>query len=347
MILSEVFVLAISHANDNPYEGALYLARAKRVLLSATKEISEASLLKRSNEIYFALERVLFGEDGVEVLSQRLLDSSPHYVAATASSTPVTTSPLSSVSLTSSNSSLGSPAGNQTGVGGKIIDSPSSSSLQLCAPTLSKSNSTLDQSRHFERLAKFEGIVLPSSILTADDSLPKTDKNIYDPPATVKWGATTTTTVVHPAASRVSNRIMFTLRHPNASSVAPAPAAPPSPVAGSPGTLSDSDFELPTTAFTTSAQPLPCSNTPRALGGSTPSSSSPTPTSPSTTGEQYSLSETSGGRKFSLFQTTPILENTTAKHSSPDTAASTSTASASSSVPVPIISKAKINVASF
>ncbi|EGG25413.1 hypothetical protein DFA_03662 [Cavenderia fasciculata] len=81
MILNEIYILAISQANDNPYEGALYLARAKRVLLAVSKELTEVQIQRKYSEVYFALERVLFGEDGVEVLTQRLSDVQPHSIS--------------------------------------------------------------------------------------------------------------------------------------------------------------------------------------------------------------------------------------------------------------------------
>ncbi|KAN0015974.1 hypothetical protein ACTFIU_005924 [Dictyostelium citrinum] len=78
MILNELFILAISQANDNPFEGSIYLARAKRVLWSVSKDFTTTQINKKYTEIYFALERVLFGEDGVEVLSQKISEVSPH-----------------------------------------------------------------------------------------------------------------------------------------------------------------------------------------------------------------------------------------------------------------------------
>ncbi|GAM28837.1 hypothetical protein SAMD00019534_120130 [Acytostelium subglobosum LB1] len=224
MILSEVFILAISHANDNPYEGSLYLARTKRLLTTYAKEINEAQMTRKYNEIYFGMERVLFGEDASELHTSKLTEMQPHYMESNGWTTngnglnhsgqmvnsPPSSSSSSPLSSSSSSVNLG------VAVGGKILDSPStalSGSKQGGAP-LAASKS--EQQRQFDSISKFEDIKLNGSGAAATLPLPKTaDKHIYDPPASTKWNAKTS--VRDTMSTRVSNRIMFTLRHPNAS----------------------------------------------------------------------------------------------------------------------------------
>eukprot|EP01132_Coremiostelium_polycephalum_P004108 gene4108-5140_t len=205
MILNEIFILAIAQANDNPYEGAIYLARAKRVLISVSKDIILNQLNKKNTEIYFALERVLFGEDGVEVLSQRVSEVQPHIISNHHSIQHTSTSSTPSFNIGGGSQpittpiSVGGRSGNSIGsIGGGGIDS---------IPTLKKSKiQQSDQQKQLDSLWKLDGITIPDKIFTQPDTLPKVDKHIYDPPQTVKWGNTSAQPIS--SLSRVNNRII-------------------------------------------------------------------------------------------------------------------------------------------
>ncbi|EFA78315.1 myotubularin-related protein [Heterostelium album PN500] len=240
MILNELFILAIAHANDNPYEGALYLARVKRLLLTAAKELNEVQLQKKYNEIYFGMERILFGEDGCDVLTQRLSEVAPHVMSAESAGGAVGGTSTQQSGQSSGNSvvnnlpslpslpSLSSSSAPQiggVGVGGKILDA-----LGAANTGIGGSSIPSDQyQKQLVQLSKFESVSLNDRILTVSSgggsgggangsgdttSQNKSARHIYDPPTiTTKWGGKTGSTI----ATRVSNRVMFTLRHPNAS----------------------------------------------------------------------------------------------------------------------------------
>jgi len=277
MILNDIFILAISQANDNPYEGSVYLVRVKRVLWTASKELLVHNIMKKYTEVYFALERVLFGEDGVDVLTQRINEMQPHFTQSTQpttqnliappsfitgsqntpqpvnifgriidnnnnsnsnsnnnnniipptltssttntpSTTPISTTP-SSTSPTSNliNNSNSNSNSNLTSSQVSISSTSSLSSNNL----LNSSNglivdNNLDYQQHqLNIISSLENIQIPSKVFTQPDTLPKIDKHIYDPPQTVKWGSTSVQSTTA-TSTRVTNRIMFTLRHPNA-----------------------------------------------------------------------------------------------------------------------------------
>jgi hypothetical protein len=52
-----------------------------RVLTSVCKgsDVTAAKIAKSQPETHFALERVLFGQDGLGALNQKLLELSPHF----------------------------------------------------------------------------------------------------------------------------------------------------------------------------------------------------------------------------------------------------------------------------
>ncbi|KAF2071997.1 hypothetical protein CYY_006686 [Polysphondylium violaceum] len=276
MILNDIFILAISQANDNPYEGSVYLVRVKRVLWTVSKELLIHNIMKKYTEVYFALERVLFGEDGVDVLTQRINEIQPHFTQSTqpttqnliappsfitgsqntpqpvnifgriiettnsnnvippsltysnsSSSTPISTTPTST-SPTSNiiNNSFSSPSNNSNSSNNLSSSqvSISSTTSSLSSNNLLNSSSSngfiidnnLDYQQHqLNIISSLENIEIPAKVFTQPDTLPKIDKHIYDPPQTVKWGNTSVQSTAT-TSTRVTNRIMFTLRHPNA-----------------------------------------------------------------------------------------------------------------------------------
>jgi len=84
-LLNEVYILIV--ASENEYYEALHvLNRVKRLLIAACKgvEATQIQLSKKYGEIYLGLERILFGEDGVDVLSQKILEATPYSMSVPA-----------------------------------------------------------------------------------------------------------------------------------------------------------------------------------------------------------------------------------------------------------------------
>jgi len=82
-VLGDVAVAAIASILTNPFEASLCLRRTKRVLVAACKTgpdglVTSKELQKPYGEVFFALERVLDGDEGVGTFSARLQDVQPH-----------------------------------------------------------------------------------------------------------------------------------------------------------------------------------------------------------------------------------------------------------------------------
>ncbi|KAL6046306.1 hypothetical protein QOT17_022275 [Balamuthia mandrillaris] len=78
--IGEVFILVISMVHANPFAGSACLLRVKSALASVCRgtEVTTLQLSKRYGEILFALERILEGGDGLDLLQQKLSDIQPH-----------------------------------------------------------------------------------------------------------------------------------------------------------------------------------------------------------------------------------------------------------------------------
>jgi len=78
-LINEIYIMAVSHVRDNPFDTLPWINKVKKILVTVCKgtEINAARLMKSWGEIFFALERTMSGEDGTEILSQKLADVSP------------------------------------------------------------------------------------------------------------------------------------------------------------------------------------------------------------------------------------------------------------------------------
>jgi len=82
-VLGDVAVATIASIQTNPFEASLCLRRTKRVLVAACKTgpdvlVTSKELQKSYGEVFFALERVLDGDEGMGTFSARLQDVQPH-----------------------------------------------------------------------------------------------------------------------------------------------------------------------------------------------------------------------------------------------------------------------------
>jgi len=83
--LGDVSMAAISPVESNPFDGSVCLRRMKRVLVAACKNgtdglVTSKELQKGYGEVFFALERVLDGEEGVTTFASKLQEVQPHSI---------------------------------------------------------------------------------------------------------------------------------------------------------------------------------------------------------------------------------------------------------------------------
>jgi len=76
-LLNEVYLLAFTHREDNPFESELSIKRTKSLLCSLCKgiDVTILHICKKITEIYFALEKILDGDDAVD-LNQKISETS-------------------------------------------------------------------------------------------------------------------------------------------------------------------------------------------------------------------------------------------------------------------------------
>eukprot|EP01114_Cavostelium_apophysatum_P007860 TRINITY_DN20066_c0_g1_i1.p1 TRINITY_DN20066_c0_g1~~TRINITY_DN20066_c0_g1_i1.p1 ORF type:complete len:240 (+),score=33.42 TRINITY_DN20066_c0_g1_i1:28-747(+) len=79
LVNHEFYVVAISHKEDNSFDGLPWLNKAKRVLFAACRgaDVTSVKTGRYWSEIFFGLERTLICEDGAEIITQKLSDISP------------------------------------------------------------------------------------------------------------------------------------------------------------------------------------------------------------------------------------------------------------------------------
>jgi len=85
-LLNEVYIMAVNSVEDNPFELDFYVQKMKSLLISICKglDVTTNAISRRYGEIFFALEKVVQGEDGSDVLNQKALEISPNSGTKTA-----------------------------------------------------------------------------------------------------------------------------------------------------------------------------------------------------------------------------------------------------------------------
>eukprot|EP01104_Vermistella_antarctica_P016105 TRINITY_DN5425_c0_g1_i1.p1 TRINITY_DN5425_c0_g1~~TRINITY_DN5425_c0_g1_i1.p1 ORF type:complete len:497 (+),score=149.08 TRINITY_DN5425_c0_g1_i1:265-1755(+) len=79
-LVNEVFLACVTRVDHNPFDGRQMLDCARLTLTTVCKgmEVTVSKIQKMYLEVYFAMERILYGDNGLDVLSQKLMDIAPH-----------------------------------------------------------------------------------------------------------------------------------------------------------------------------------------------------------------------------------------------------------------------------